>query len=210
METTPPDSPSPQTWPPEQGWPLFLAWMGGVIAVSLVYLVSSSAGVGILSPDASWKARLLPLIPALAGSTWQAWLLFRRDRVRFLLWAAMPVVSLFIPFSFQLQGYPRLIIPLAEAAILRNVRQRAWAWILASMGGVVLVSLAGSTVYSTAQSFSTKVASEIGVTGGLLPTMLHFGFMNGIWIFAKGIVAAVLAWKMPPVSSRRFEEQPAI
>jgi hypothetical protein len=126
-----------RNWPPERGWPLFLAWMGGIIAVSLISIAFSVARIGILSPTAGWSDRLLWVFPALAGHAWQAWLLFRKHPLRFGLWTTLPLLQVIPVDPIKLIPYLSLVIPLLEAAMLRKIRQRAWAWILASMAGVV-------------------------------------------------------------------------
>jgi hypothetical protein len=96
-------------------------------------------------------------------------------------------------------GYLSVAIPLAEAAILRNIRRRAWAWILASMAGIVLSQLFTYFAYSTGQSLITRMTSEIGSNLGPFASQLQMGVYRGIWLLGEALCAAVLAWKMPLV-----------
>jgi hypothetical protein len=192
------DTPS-KSWPPERGWPLFLAWVGGVLAVSLLYAVISFA-VPYRPQIGNWNDRILWALPALAGHAWQAWLLFRKYPVRFGLWTALPVLQFVIPDPIRFMSYLSLVIPLAEAAILRNIRQRAWAWILASMAGVVLSSVFFQVVYNVARAqFNDLMNGFSGKLGMQFSSLVQSGLSRGVWLLGEVICAAVLAWKMPLV-----------
>jgi hypothetical protein len=200
METPETLETSSTNWPPVRGWPLFLAWMGGVLAVALFYVIIPMTGMGLPRTTAGWNQRIIWMLPALAGHAWQAWLLFRRYPVRLGLWTALPLVQLIASDSIRFIQYMSLVIPLLEAAILRNVRQRAWAWIFASMAGVVFSALFTYFAYNAGQSFITKVMNEIGSNfGPSAGGVLQMGLFRGVWLLGEALCAWVLAWKMPPV-----------
>jgi hypothetical protein len=193
-------------WPPERGWPLFIAWMGGVLAVALLYAVIPMTGIGYPPVNAGWGDRALWMLPALAGHAWQAWLLFRQYPVRFGLWTALPLIQLLVPNPLRFMQYLGLVIPLLEAAILMNVRRRAWAWILASMAGVVLSVLFTSFAYSAGRSLITNMTNGIGSNLGPFANLLQIGLHRGIWLLGEALCAWVLAWKMPSAPSAPLSE----
>jgi hypothetical protein len=207
METPQALNTSSKSWPPERGWPLFLAWMGGVLVVALLYIIIPMTGIG-LQTYTGWNGRVLWALPALAGHAWQAWLLFRKYPVRFGLWTALPLVQFGAARSIQVIQYLSLVFPLVEAAILRNIRRRAWAWILASMAGVVLSQLFSSFAYGPGQSLITRMTSEIGSNLGPLARLLPVTLHQGIWLLGEALCAWVLAWKMPPVQEVELPVQP--
>jgi hypothetical protein len=196
-------------WPPERGWPLFLAWMGGIVVVALIHTAMTIARIGISSFPVGWNDRVLSILPALAGCAWQAWLLFRKHPVRFGLWTALPLLWLIpIPANpVRFLGFLSVVIPLFEAAILRNIRQRAWAWILASMASVLLSSLFTYFAYGAGLPLMTKVTSELGSHLGPFAGLVQFGILRGIWLLGEALCAAVLAWKMPPATSTQSQPQ---
>jgi hypothetical protein len=188
-----------RNWPPERGWPLFIAWMAGILAVLLLYEILRLAGFAFRPQSSGWSDRLFWVIPGVAGHAWQAWLLFRRYPVRFGLWSALPLIQ-FAILDPRYMEYLGLVVPLLEAAILRNVRQRAWAWILASMAGVVLSGLFTYFAYGAAQSLITKLTNEIASNFGSFASTLQIGMYRGVWLLGEALCAAVLAWKMAPVN----------
>jgi hypothetical protein len=159
--------------------------------------------------------QVLWAFPALAGHAWQAWLLFRKHPVRFGLWTALPLIQFFIPDPVRFMSYLSLVIPLLEAAILRNVRQREWAWILASMAGVVFSSgfaqvgynIARSQLNSLANSLAADLGSEFGPQVG---SLIQSGLFRGVWLLGEVVCAAVLAWKMPPIVLRKSDVEPEL
>jgi hypothetical protein len=179
--------------------------MGGVIAVTLLYAVIPLTGI-----RADWSERVLWVLPALAGYAWQAWLLFRQHPARFGLWTALPLIQ-FVAFdSLRLMQYLSLAIPLLEAGILMNVRRRAWAWILASMAGLLLSELFTSFAFSAGRSLITNVTNQIGSNLGPFASVLQIGLYRGIWLLGEALCAWVLAWKMPPVQRVDLQVQPPV
>jgi hypothetical protein len=200
METFDASTTKDTSWPPERGWPLFIAWMGGVLAVLLLSFVINFAGIAYRPQAAGWNDRVLWVLPGLAGHAWQAWLLFRGHPIRFGLWTALPLSLFMVPDPVRFMAYQSLLIPIAEAGILRSVRQRAWAWILASMAAIVLSSAFTFVAYSVGQSLITNLMNGVSAKLGPLASYLQVGLHQGIWLLGEGLCAAILAWKMPPVS----------
>jgi hypothetical protein len=194
-------------WPPEGGWPLFLAWVGGVLVVSLLYSVMGFAGLAYHPGNRSHQ--VLWALPALAGHAWQAWLLFRKHPVRFGLWTALPLLQFIIPDPVRYMDYMSLVIPLAEAALLRNIRRRAWAWILASMAGVVLSSGLTHLFYRATRPQFMDLMNDVGAALGVqLAGLAQIGFSRGLWLLGEVLCAAILAWKMPPLRPGNGEPKP--
>lgn len=191
-----------KNWPPERGWPLFIAWMGGLVVAQVLNFVVSVALFSSMTPSSyTWKMQVPSIIVAIMGHAWQAWLLFRRHPGRFAFWTLLPLLGFVSPIrTVRLAGYISLGVPLIEAAILRGVRQRAWAWILASMAGVVLIQafnwgLFSSNGIASLQAFLTKA---LGGSSQLVQFATS-GFFQGFWLLTESIAVAVLAWKMPSV-----------
>lgn len=200
METSPPPIET-KKWPPERGWPLFLAWLGGLIAVSILYQLFGSAKVPGAISQSDWGPRIMWLVPALLGRVWQAWLVFRAEKLRFALWAALPCIHLFFPLTARSAQYAGLVIPLIEAALLVNIRRHAWAWILAGMAQVVLSSIGMSFAFPAGELIVAKLTEAVGTLPGAVTSFLRIGLVQGVWLLGETISAAVLAWKMPPVNS---------
>jgi hypothetical protein len=120
------------------------------------------------------------------------------------MWTALPVIGIFIPFTSKFIQYMSLVAPLLEAALLQGVRRRAWAWILASMAGVVLTQFFFWLMYQAGGSGMIQRLLE-GTLGNTSPkaalALATSGVFRGIWIVSEAISAAVLAWKMPPITS---------
>ncbi|HET6408801.1 MAG TPA: hypothetical protein VFG14_13030 [Chthoniobacteraceae bacterium] len=98
METHAPPKPFSTHWPPEHGWSLFLAWMSGVIVSAMVdrLVWNVIAQCGPHAWNTGWGIRLLPVLAPVSLAIWQAWLLFRKHRLRFILWIALPAYHVFL------------------------------------------------------------------------------------------------------------------
>jgi hypothetical protein len=205
METPFPLQTHSKSWPPERGWPLFLAWMGGIMLMQILNGVAVAAVFSsIKASEITWQARVPMAILAIIGHAWQAWLLFSRYPGRFAFWTLLPAVGFLTPATLKVFQYVSLVVPLVEAAILRGVRLRAWAWILAGMAGVLLTQLSFWYMFSMNghQTIERFVADRLGTKG--TQTLVSLGtsaILQGFWLLGEVISAAVLAWKMPPVTS---------
>ena len=179
--------------------------MGGFLATQILQTIVTSAVLmqGGMQPWDTLTARVALTLPPLVLAIWQAWLLFRGDRIRFALWSALPLLGIFLPRTIAVIGYMSLAAPLIEAAILWGVRQRAWAWILAGMAGFILTQAGVWFVYGMGSnnSIANWVMNLIGNTSPGLRTQLNATFGRGFWIAGEILPAVVLAWKMPPVRS---------
>ena len=207
MDTSPP-LPSTQSWPLERGFPLFVAWTAGLIlsqvladVVMNMLIFKGIASFSDLGSD--WKLRAQFTIVPVALAAWQAWLLFRKHPARFACWTLLPLTGIFLPPTAKMAGYMGLVAPIIHAAILRGVRQRAWAWILAGMAGVILSQLSFWFVYIAGgeQWIDRLVGNIVSDPTNRLAAAMKSGVLRGIWIVGQAISAAVLAWKMPPVIS---------
>jgi hypothetical protein len=212
MELDAPPQLRPFVWPPERGWSLFIAWMGGILVTQILQTIVTSAVLmqgGVQAWD-TLTVRVALTLPPLALATWQAWLLFRGDRIRFVLWSVLPLLGIFLPRTIAVIGYMSLAAPLIEAAILRGVRQRAWAWILAGMAGVVLTQAGIWFVYGmgSGDSIANWAMNLIGNTSPNLRMQLNASLGRGCWIAGEILSAVVLAWKMPPVRSSAVSPPP--
>ena len=204
MNPLPSSPPHAQTWPPQRGWPLFLAWMAGVVVVQIVSAVVMAA-VLLKAGPLDWKARLPYTLLAIVVHAWQAWLIFQKAPGRFALWTILPAINVFLPLTMRMVGYASLLRPLWEAAILRGVRQRAWAWILAGMAGVILTQIGTWFMYGggPGQDIARRLAGNI-LGPAASPSMVALvtsGIFRGLWLITESISVAVLAWKMPPVGA---------
>lgn len=201
-----------KTWRPEQGWPLFVAWMVGVVVLQV--FVSIIIATRTLPADPfkiTWKNLLPTLVVASAVKAWQAWLLFPKHPVRFAAWSVLPIAEILFPVVSSVTRFKLLVTTLIEAAIIQGVRRRAWAWILAGIGGVVLVeasywSLSRLGGYGLIRQV---LDSTIGKAASL-PAMAWTasGIHRGIWILSEALSAAVLAWMMPPTTSLTPQKRP--
>lgn len=200
-----------KAWRPEQGWPLFLAWMVGVVALQV--FVSIVIATRTLPADPfkiTWKHLLPTLVAASAAKAWQAWLLFPKHPVRFAAWSVLPIAEILLPAAFSATRYRLLVTPLIEAAIIQGVRRRAWAWILAGLGGVVLVEASFWSVSRLGVYGLIRQALESTFGKGSSLTAMAWaasGIHRGIWVLSEALSAAVLAWKMPPMTSPRPETE---
>lgn len=113
------------TWPPEQGWLLFWVWMAGAIAAGAASLTITS---NYTPPISDWKAQLIAILPFIVQRIWQVFLLFRGSLLRFILWSALPF-ALCLAGAYVEPFWLALIV--ISAALLINVRQRAWIWLMA-------------------------------------------------------------------------------
>lgn len=204
MNPLPPSPANSRTWPPERGWPLFLAWMAGVVVIQIVSAIVMAAVLFKAGP-LGWKAQLPGTLLAMILHAWQAWLIFRNFPGRFALWTILPAINIFIPFTMRIAAYATLLRPLLEAAILRGVRQRAWAWILAGMAGVILTQIGSWFMYGggPGRQIAERFIANVFGSGpsGSMQALAISGIFRGLWILTESISSAVLAWKMPPVDA---------
>lgn len=177
----------------------------------------SSVAWAALSPaittsNFSWRMQVPGIIAAIIAHAWQAWLLFRRHPGRFACWTLLPLLGFVSPVgAARLMGYISLVVPLLEAAILRGVRQRVWAWILASMAGVVLTQVFYWGFFSSngMGSLQTFLGKILGGSSPLVQ-LATSGFLQGFWLLTESIAVAVLAWKMPPTTSLIPQKRPDV
>ena len=108
MNPLPPSPAHSRTWPPERGWPLFLAWMAGVVVVQILSAIVMAAVLLKASP-LDWKARLPYTLLAIVVHAWQAWLIFQKSPGRFALWTILPAINVFLPLTMKMVGYASLL-----------------------------------------------------------------------------------------------------
>lgn len=183
-------------WPPERGWPLFIWWMAGTIAASLVGSILWAAMQFGSGTSYNSGARIMFSLVAVAGHAWQAWLILRSHRVRLVCWSLLPLSTLLFPLS-RVQ-YTSLAVPLIEAALLHRVRQRPWVWIFAGMFSAVITTAFNLFVW---RNYATSLS-----VGGLtqmswLNPIIMSAAPRGVWLLVEAVSVWALAFWMPPVRS---------
>jgi hypothetical protein len=175
--------------------------MGGVLASTIffqiVWTASGLKGGGLQSAHSGTS--FLLLANQLLALGWQAWLLFRKHPVRFAGWVALSSclnLIYFVPTLHQVAVYQTtlFIVPIVQAMIIRGVRERAWAWVLASVIAVLINRFVSPHVWMPVTTFIRQLAAAVGLNN--IPTP-HVA--AGLSMLTQAMVAAVLAWKMPAV-----------
>jgi hypothetical protein len=180
-------------WPPERGWPFFIAWMAGALAWQILHQMMDVSHVSMAA-----DSRIVWLIPIIITRTWQGWLLFRSRQIRLLAWIIIPCVAIVFPPPARIAQFVGYTYPLFEAALLTQIRQRPWLWIVATYFGV-LIWFVGFPYASMAGDFIVDKLNDIFglLRGGLLATV-QTGAIRSVGLLIDAILAIVLAWKMPP------------
>jgi hypothetical protein len=75
------------------------------------------------------------------------------------------------------------------------------------MAGVLLTTGFNALVYGPGHSMITKLINELGSNWSPLTNLLQQGVHRVAWLLAEAIAAAVLAWKMPPVTAPALGER---
>ena len=183
-----------------KGWSLFWRWglgvIGFVFALQCFGLDTDGANVweGELDSGVRWGL--------LAGlRLWQAWLVFP-PVWRWAGWIAIP----FAPLLFyggaddHIQtGIDLGLLGSLEAALFIKVRRNFAAWLFARGAALVFYicfAALSSVLGADFIAWFLRV-SGLPLSAGPLIGAAQFG---GIWIGKELIVAAVLAWWMPPIS----------
>jgi hypothetical protein len=193
-----------KSWRPERGWPLFLAWMGGVVASAIFWHILVTSGGftrrGLINHYPG--TIVLLFMHYLLGFGWQAWLLFRKHPARFAAWGVMfPSIYLArhlvsLDHEVDLVHATLFFGPFIQAVIIRGVRERPWAWVTASMVALVIGERCfGPYFCSRLEGFIRDRAAAIGLNNIPTPQV-----EVGISMLIQAMIAAVLAWKMPPVA----------
>jgi len=187
--------------PQRSGRSLFLLWAAGLLVQAVLMRVATFAA-NSATGGANEHALFLFIGIAIAAHAWQAWLLFRPGW-RFALWTALPLMGLVAPDHVKWIEMQSIIAPLVQTALLANVRQRPWAWLLAGMGQVIVGQLGYRLISNLSYSMGSRYISW--------PIVLDYvvqGGISGLWLLGELAAAAVLAWWMPPVGAeKRVESQ---
>jgi hypothetical protein len=187
--------------PQRTGRSLFLLWAAGLLVESV--LMRGLAAIVNAGASAQMSATMIVfVVVGMLGHAWQAWLLFRPGW-RFALWTALPLMMLIMPGNMRWMQMLGIVAPLLQTVALANVRQRPWAWLLAGMGQVVLSVGVGQLVNNLLYQKVVSAAYSPLVTGLILSSVA-----SGLWLAGALVAAAILAWKMPPVTTPESHTSP--
>jgi hypothetical protein len=179
--------------------------MGGSIAGAIASQLFVSARFSGAAAQSEWNTQLISVTILIFVSAWHASLLFPGEKVRFWLWTALPSILLFFPFMLGLHtGF--LLFPVLETALMANIRRRWGLWILAYYLGVPFVAIGSITIEATiglpiATYLANQLTDTLGMPRGTMSGFIGAGDAFGPQVLCDALLAATLAWKMPPIKS---------
>jgi hypothetical protein len=194
---------SHQPWPPREGRPFFLLWLAGLLVFAVISRAAMFAASGSSGP-LNAHGKVVFVVFALALHGWQAWLLFRPGWRR-AVWTALPLLSLVAGTNYKFIQMLGIIAPLIETALLAGMRMRAWAWLLAGMGQVLLNALGGAVAGGLVALVTN---SPLGRVPGISSPLIYSALFSGIWLLGEIAAAYVLAFWMPPITRADRTDSP--
>jgi hypothetical protein len=188
---------NPAPWPPREGLPLALAWIGGVvagwIAVEAFWTFYYPAGRPTVADQ--WTAMRFICFSSTAVGAWQGWLLFR-EWWRWIAWTCIAAVGAW-PWVDPVG--PWVVVTLThllaalQCCLFIGVRARPWLWLPIAIGLPPLTLFSMNYFGGALSDWTKPVAAMLH-----LPPLFSSGIPTGIILSASIIIyAAALAWCMP-------------
>jgi hypothetical protein len=149
-------------------------------------------------------------LPLLIGQAWQAWLIFRRNPVRFALWTVLPLNYFLVQNQF-VSPQVLYLIGLVSGCLLWGVRRRPWLWLIASAVGLALQQFILEFAFRSHRPWTMEMLNWIsGHAGQFVARRAHSALVFGVPWLHEVLCVTALAWLMPPVryASEAFDKHP--